>query len=540
MNKLLIDGCSLTVKDVFNVVFNDYKVEISESAKARILKSRNLIDKWVAENSVIYGVTTGFGEFANVKINPEEIEQLQRNLIYSHAAGTGNFLPVEVVKAMFLLRINTLSKGFSGIRFETIQFMTRMLNNNIIPLIPSQGSVGASGDLVQLAHLVLSMMGVGFVVIPEKISRSGSQAVFNKGFNYKLHTVDKIEIEQLEIIKADQALKKIGLEPLVLKAKEGLALINGTQMMSAYISLCVGYALDLMKTIDISAAMSIEALKGSDTPFDERIHKLRPHNGQIKCAANIRRLIEYSQIRESHRLNHDKVQDAYSLRCIPQVHGASRDAIDYVKNIIETEINSVTDNPIIYPEGEKHFEGGNFHGQPIALASDFLGIALSEFANISERRIERMVNGNLSGLPRFLTTKGGLNSGLMIAQYTAASLVSENKVLAHPASVDSIPTSANQEDHNSMGSIASTKCYQILRNAQAVTAIELICAAQGIDFHEPLKCGKGTNAAYSLIRENIPHLTEDRILYDDIQTSLDLLRENKILDHVEERIGKLL
>jgi len=540
MKKLLIDGCSLTINDIFNVVYDDYKVDISEDAKKRINDSRALIDKWVKEDAVIYGVTTGFGEFANVKINPDEIEQLQKNLIYSHAAGTGNFLPVEVVKAMFLLRINTLSKGFSGIRLQTIEFMIRMLNNNIIPLIPSQGSVGASGDLVQLAHLVLSMMGIGFVVIPEKISRSGSQAVFNKGFNYKLHSVDKIEMEQLEIIKADAALEKIGLEPLTLKAKEGLALINGTQMMSAYLSLCTGYAINLMKTIDISAAMSIEALKGSDTPFDERIHLLRPHKGQLNCAANIRRLIEGSQIRESHRLNHDKVQDAYSLRCIPQVHGASRDTIEYVKNIIETEINSVTDNPLIYAEGEKHFEGGNFHGQPIALASDFLGIALSEFANISERRIERLVNGNLSGLPRFLTTKGGLNSGLMIAQYTAASLVSENKVLAHPASVDSIPTSANQEDHNSMGSIASTKCYQILRNAQAVVSIELICAAQGIDFHAPLHCGKGTCAAYELIRNHIPHLTEDRILYDDIQTSLDLLRENKILESVEKDLGKLL
>ncbi len=539
MKNLLIDGCKLTINDIFNVVYNDYKVDVSPDAKQRIIKSRNLIDKWVKEDAVIYGVTTGFGEFANVKINPEEIEQLQRNLIYSHAAGTGNFLPVEVVKAMFLLRINTLSKGYSGIRLETIEFMTKMLNNNIIPLIPSQGSVGASGDLVQLAHLVLSMMGIGFVVIPETISRSGSQAVFNKGFNYKLHSVDKIEMEKLEIIKADQALKKIGLEPLTLKAKEGLALINGTQMMSAYLSLCTGYALGLMKTIDISAAMSIEALKGSDTPFDERIHMLRPHKGQGECASNIRRIIEGSQIRESHRVNHDKVQDAYSLRCIPQVHGASRDTVNYVKQIIETEINSVTDNPIIYPEGEKHFEGGNFHGQPIALASDFLGIALSEFANIAERRVERMVNGNLSGLPRFLTTKGGLNSGLMIAQYTAASLVSENKVLAHPASVDSIPTSANQEDHNSMGSIASTKCYQILRNAQAVVAIELICSAQGIDFHEPLKCGKGTGAAYELIREHIPHLTGDRILYDDIQTSLDLIRENKILESVENIIGKL-
>ena len=346
-------------------------------------------------------------------------------------------------------------------------------------------------------------------------------------------------MQDIDIIPALSALEKIGLKPLTLKAKEGLALINGTQMMSAYLSLCTGYAIELMKTIDIASALSIEALKGSDTPFDERIHQLRPHKGQQQSASNIRRLLAESEIRESHRLNHDKIQDAYSLRCIPQVHGASRDAILYVKGIIETEINSVTDNPLIFPEHEAHLEGGNFHGQPIALASDFLGIALSEFANISERRVERLLNGSLSGLPRFLTTNGGLNSGFMIVQYTAASLVSENKVLAHPASVDSIPTSANQEDHNSMGSIAARKCYQILQNAQNVIAIEMLCAAQGIDFHKPYKCGKGTGVAHNLIREHIPYMTEDRIFYDDIQSLLGLVKEGTILKSVEHSIGEL-
>ena len=539
MKLLIIDGNSLSIDDVFNVVFNEYSIELSAETKQRIIESRNLIDKWVKDDSAIYGVTTGFGEFANVKINSTEIEQLQKNLIYSHAAGTGNFLPIEVVKGMLLLRINALIKGYSGIRLETIEFMIKMLNNNIIPLIPSQGSVGASGDLVPLSHLVLSMMGHGFMV-QKKISRSGSQGIFQKSLNYKLNSDTSAEIEKDEIIPALSALKKIGLEPLSLKAKEGLALINGTQMMSAYLSLCVGYAIDLMKTIDISSALSIEALKGSDTPFDERIHLLRPHTGQQQVASNIRRLLAESEIRESHRLNHDKIQDAYSLRCIPQVHGASRDAINYVKNIIETEINSVTDNPLIFPGDEAHLEGGNFHGQPIALASDFLGIALSEFANISERRIERLVNGSLSGLPRFLTTNGGLNSGFMIAQYTAASLVSENKVLAHPASVDSIPTSANQEDHNSMGSIAARKCYTILQNAQNVIAIEMLCASQGIDFHKPYKCGKGTGTAHKLIREHVTHLTEDRILYDDIQTLLGLVKEGTILKNVESSIGELM
>jgi histidine ammonia-lyase len=539
MKQIVIDGNSLSISDIFNVVFNEYSIELSAEAKQKIIRSRDLIDKWVKNDSAIYGVTTGFGEFANVKINATEIEQLQKNLIHSHAAGTGSFLPIEVVKAMLLLRINTLIKGYSGIRLETVEFMIKMLNNNIIPLIPSQGSVGASGDLVPLSHLVISMMGHGFVVMQKKLSRSGSQTVSQKSFNYKLISSSSVELQDIDIIPALSALEKIGLKPLTLKAKEGLALINGTQMMSAYLSLCTGYAIELMKTIDIASALSIEALKGSDTPFDERIHQLRPHKGQQQSASNIRRLLAESEIRESHRLNHDKIQDAYSLRCIPQVHGASRDAILYVKGIIETEINSVTDNPLIFPEHEAHLEGGNFHGQPIALASDFLGIALSEFANISERRVERLLNGSLSGLPRFLTTNGGLNSGFMIVQYTAASLVSENKVLAHPASVDSIPTSANQEDHNSMGSIAARKCYQILQNAQNVIAIEMLCAAQGIDFHKPYKCGKGTGVAHNLIREHIPYMTEDRIFYDDIQSLLGLVKEGTILKSVEHSIGEL-
>jgi histidine ammonia-lyase len=539
MDIIYIDGNSLNIPDILKVVYENYKVALTEESIKNIKKSRAIIDHWIEKDEVIYGVTTGFGEFANIKIPLADIENLQRNLIFSHAAGTGRFLPVEVVKTMILLRINTLSKGFSGIRLETIEFMISMLNNNIIPLIPSQGSVGASGDLVQLAHLVLSMMGIGFVVIPEKISRSGGQGIFNIGFNYKLHSIDKIKFDSAGIIRADEALKKINLTPVKLKAKEGLALINGTQMMTAYMVLCTAGAMDLAKTIDISSALSLEALKGSDTPFDERIHNLRRHPGQAKSARNVKRLMEGSQIRESHRFQDSKVQDAYSLRCIPQVHGASRDAIDYVNNIVKIEINSVTDNPLIFADENLHLEGGNFHGQPIALAADFLGIALSEFANISERRIERLVNGNLSGLPRFLTSEGGLNSGLMIAQYTAASLVSENKVLAHPASVDSIPTSANQEDHNSMGSVAATKCYQILRNAQTVVAIELLCAAQGVDFHNQLKCGKGTDIAYKNIREFIPHLTHDRILYDDIQTALGLLEENVLIKSIEKLIGEL-
>ena len=311
-------------------------------------------------------------------------------------------------------------------------------------------------------------------------------------------------------------------------------------MMTAFASLIIHEAIQLCKLADISCAMSVEALKGTDTAFDERIHKLRPYKGQQESAKNLRTLMKGSKIRESHRYNDDRVQDAYSLRCAPQVHGATRDALEYVESRIAIEINSANDNPLIFPKEKQHLEGGNFHGQPMALAMDFASIALSELANISERRIERMVNGALSRLPRFLTKHGGLNSGLMIAQYTAASLVSENKVLSHPASVDSIPTSANQEDHNSMGSIAAQKCRRILKNAQTVIAIELLTAAQGIDFHAPLKCGKGTNAAYQKIREHVSHLEHDRVLHDDIQKVLELVKDGSVLEKVEKVIGKLI
>jgi histidine ammonia-lyase len=330
-----------------------------------------------------------------------------------------------------------------------------------------------------------------------------------------------------------------------LTAKEGLALINGTQMMTAYAALAIYQAKLLAKIADIAAAISVEALRGSDTAYDERIHKLRPYKGQQTVANNMRRLMRNSKLRESHRHHDSRVQDAYSIRCVPQVHGASRDAIDYVYDKVTIEINSANDNPLIFPDDGIHLEGGNFHGQPIALAMDFLAIALSELANISERRIERLVNGSLSGLPRFLTPNGGLNSGLMIAQYTAASLVSENKVLAHPASVDSIPTSANQEDHNSMGSISAQKAWRILKNTQTVLAIELLCACQGMDFaralngEEPLEAGVGTEAAYQFVRKHIKHLNKDRVLYNDIQKALRIVKDGSIIKSVEKKIGLL-
>jgi histidine ammonia-lyase len=423
---------------------------------------------------------------------------------------------------MMALRINALAKGFSGIRTETVALLVAMLNKNIIPVIPSQGSVGASGDLVQLSHLVLAMVGEGRVYAP----------AIGKHANGK-------------ILNAKESLQRNGLRPVRLAAKEGLALINGTQMMTAYAALAAFESRQLATSADVAAAISVEALRGSDTPFDARIHRLRAYRGQEESAHNVRKLMAGSELRESHRFNDSRVQDAYSMRCIPQVHGASRDAIEYVWEKVSIEINSANDNPLIFPSDGEHLEGGNFHGQPMALAMDFLAIALSEFANISERRTERLVNGSLSGLPKFLTKNGGLNSGLMIAQYTAASIVSENKVLAHPASVDSIPTSANQEDHNSMGSISAQKAWRVLKNAQTVTAIEFLCACQGLDFArklnggKSLKAGKGTEAAYRSVRSSVPALRDDRVLHTDIQNLIPLVVSGGINRHVEHQVGKL-
>ena len=524
MVHIRLDGSTLTTDDLFRAATLPSKISLAESSKKSMQRSRSLVEEWLSKKESIYGVTTGFGEFSNVQIPLEKIEQLQHNLIVSHAAGTGEPLPPEVVRAMMILRVNALAKGFSGIRISTAEHITKFFNAGLVPVIPSQGSVGSSGDLVQLAHLVLALMGKG------KVYSDWLSAIGNR----------QSEIGNSKAVASGKALKDHGLSPLTLTAKEGLALINGTQMMTAFAALISHQAQELCTLADVAAALSVEALKGSDTPFDERIHRLRPFKGQLASARNLRALLHGSEIRESHRHSDHRVQDAYSLRCAPQVHGASRDALEYVANAVSIEINSANDNPLIFPNDREHLEGGNFHGQPIALAMDFAAIALSELANISERRIERMVNGSLSGLPRFLTKDGGVNSGLMIAQYTAASLVSENKVLAHPASVDSIPTSANQEDHNSMGSISAQKCWRILRNAQTVIAIELMTAAQGIDFHAPLKCAKGTGAAYKAIRSLIRHLDQDRVLYDDIQKSLAMVLDGSVIQKIERAIGVLL
>lgn len=516
LKRLIIDGKSLTLNKIEFFLKENPQVSLSTESKKNVIKARKLIDKWVENGEVIYGVTTGFGEFANVSISKGDIEKLQENLIVSHSTGVGDPLPSFIVKIMMLLRVNALARGNSGIRLETLDLLIAMINNNIIPVIPSQGSVGSSGDLAPLSHLVLAMIGKGEVQI------------------YKNVITD--DQHKIKVINSAAALKSFGLAPVKLAAKEGLALINGTQMMTAFASYICIEAKKLEKIADIAGALSHETLRGTDNAFDLRLHKLRPFPGQIAVAKNMLAMIKGSEIRESHRKNDPRVQDSYSIRCIPQIHGASRDSIDYVCSRVEIELNSVNDNPLIFPDDEAHLEGGNFHGQPIALAMDFMAIALSEYANVSERRTERMLNGSLSSLPRFLAKNGGLNSGLMIAQYTAASLVSENKVLAHPASVDSIPTSANQEDHNSMGSIAARKCYQILKNVQAVLAIEILTACQGLEFHKNLKPGLGNKIAYNTIRKKVSALENDRIIFKDIEKIKSLISENILLDNVLRKI----
>ena len=449
MENILITGHTLTLEELAAVCRENAPVALSPEAKQRILESRQVVDMLVDEAAVVYGITTGFGKFSDVTITQDECKQLQRNLIVTHAVGAGEPFPRDVARGIMLLRVNNLAKGFSGTRLELVETLVAMLNRGVTPVIPQKGSLGASGDLAPLSHMVLPMLGLG-------------QAEYEG-----------------EVLPGDVAMARAGIPTVELVAKEGLALINGTQAMTSVGALAVYDAIRLMKTADIAAAMSFEANRGVKDALDPRVHAVRPHDGQMKTAANLRNLLLGSGNVTCQ--GEVRVQDGYSLRCVPQVHGASQDAINYVKSKVEIEMNAVTDNPIIFKETMEGISGGNFHGQPMALAFDFLGIALSELANISERRLERLVNPNIGNFPAFLVKKGGLNSGFMIVQYSAAALVSENKVLAHPASVDSIPSSAGQEDHVSMGTIAARKAAEILGNVRRVLAMELMCACQAVD-----------------------------------------------------------
>ena len=523
---LPIDGDSLKVEDVYAVARKRAKVSLTKESIDRVRQSRKSVEKKLADREVVYGITTGFGKFKDVFIKPEDSLKLQKNFLLSHAAGVGPSFDRESVRAITLLRANALAKGYSGIRQEVINLLLSLIEKNIHPVIPEQGSVGASGDLAPLAHLALTLIGEG-----------------------------KAEFEG-KVMASKTALKKAGLEPVQLEAKEGLALTNGTQVMTAVGALVVYEAELLAKTADLISAMSLEAMLGTDTAFDENIHLVRPHPGQLASALNLRALLEDSEIVKSHA-DCDMVQDAYSIRCIPQVHGASRQAIQHVRQVLEIEMNSATDNPLVFDSNI--VSGGNFHGQPVALSMDYAALAIAELANISERRTERLVNPHLSnGLPAFLTRNGGLNSGFMIAQYTAAALVSENKSLAHPASVDSIPTSANQEDHVSMGTIAARKARDILKNLRHVLAIELTCALQALDLRTGENQGKnpvcfapndietrgklpgvGVRCAYRLARQRLKHLDKDRLIHEDIDKAVELIDSGDLVEAVEEVVGKL-
>jgi histidine ammonia-lyase len=501
-------GNTLTISDVVSVARHGARVVLADEAKARILRSREYVESLVAADRTVYGITTGFGKLASVRIAATDVRQLQRNLLVSHAMGVGVPLATDVVRAMLLLRAQSLSFGVSGIRLCVIELLIECLNRSVHPVIPSQGSVGASGDLAPLAHMALPLIGEG---------RAAVGGVVCSGRD---------------------ALSQVGLMPVVLEAKEGLALINGTQAMTAIGALVVHDAQHLATLADIAGAMSLEALKGTAAAFDARVTSVRAHPGAGVVASNLRRMASHSPIHASH-LNCDKLQDAYSLRCMPQVHGASRDALTHVADVVTRECNAVTDNPLIFADTDDVISAGNFHGQPVALVMDYAKVAIAELANISERRVEHMLDPAVSGLPAFLSTQGGLNSGLMISQYTAASLVSENKVLAHPASVDSIPTSANQEDHVSMGTTSARQCAMILDNATWVIAIELLNAAQGLDFHAPLQPGPGVGAARAARSAVVPTLDADRMLTPDLDAVRSLMQHGGLRAAVEHAIGPL-
>jgi histidine ammonia-lyase len=496
-----LNGETLTLEEVERVARGDGSpVGIAPHALERVRRSRQVVERAVAEGRIVYGVTTGFGRLAEMAISRDHLEELQLNLIRSHACGVGAPLSREETRAVTLLRANVLAKGYSGVRPEVIGLLVELLNRGVHPVIPEQGSVGASGDLAPLSHLALVLVGEG-----------------------------RAEVGG-EVVEGGEALRRVGLEPITLRAKEGLALNNGTQVMTGIGALVLQRAERAAATADLTGSMSLEGLRGTPDAFHEALQRARPHPGQLASAAHLRALLAGSEIRESHRHNDPRVQDAYALRCMPQVHGAARNAFGYVRSVLEVEINSATDNPLIFPdEGDGLvLSGGNFHGQPIAQVMDLLAIALTDLASMSERRIERLVNPDLSDLPAFLTAEPGLNSGMMLAQITAASLVSENKVLSTPASVDSIPTGANKEDHVSMGTAAACKARRVLENVETVLGIEAMCAAQALEFLKPLRPGRGVERGYRLVRERIAPLERDRVLSDDIGAAAALVRSGSL------------
>lgn len=500
MKKFILDGNSITIDTLYEMVHEKGLFEIADSAVKKMQQSRDYIEGRIKNGEVMYGVNTGFGAFSSVRISDTEIEQLQKNLIRSHSMGIGEPFSKDQSKAMMVLRANTLARGHSGARVEVVNKIIEFLNHDVIPVIPQQGSVGASGDLAPLSHLALALIGEGKVW----------------GDDYK------------------------GLKPLQLKAKEGLSLINGCQVMTAVGLLALYDARDLLKLADIAGAMSLEGLRGSRKPFDPLIAATRPHSGEAPTAKNLLKVMaEKSEISESHAVNDPRVQDAYSLRCMPAVHGAAKMAVKYAIEVLQTEANASTDNPLVFAEAGKILSCGNFHGMPVAHAMDFAAIAISSLASISHERISKFISTQMSELPPFLAPNGGLNSGHMIVQVASASLVSENKVLAHPASVDSMPTSAEKEDHVSMGTIAARKFSQITKNAQNVFAMEFLSGTQALDMILPLKPAAGVKVAFDVIRKEVPFAKEDRIFANDVEQILKLIKNRTIIKAVESEVGLL-
>lgn len=499
MKTVVLNGEPLELDEIVAVAVGDATVAFAREAYPRMEASRRVVEALIARGETAYGINTGFGKLSDVKIAADELEALQRNLVRSHACGLGEALPEDEVRAMLLLRANVLAKGLSGVRPVVVETLVAMLQARVHPVVPGRGSVGASGDLAPLAHLALAMMGEG--------------EVFYSG----------------ERMAAATALERAGIRPLRLGAKEGLALLNGTQAMCGVGGLALARALRVVELFDVAGAMSLEALRGTPAAFDARIHAARPHAGQVAVAAHLRELLEDSEIRESHRHNDPRVQDAYCLRCMPQVHGAARGALGHARAVIEVESGSATDNPLIFAEGAEIISGGNFHGAPLALALDYAAIALTDVMSMSERRIDRLINPDINeGLPAFLSSHAGVSSGLMIAHVAAAALLNEAKVLAHPASVDSVPTSGGKEDHVSMGMTAALKLRQVVANAEHALAIELMAAAQGLEYRLPLKPAREVERAAAVVREVVAPLTEDRVLAGDIERLAGEVRRGRM------------
>lgn len=520
---LELTGDGLTLADAERILRGQVEqLTLARAARQRVERSRTCLEERMASGATIYGVNTGFGKLSNQRIEADEVLALQENLLRSHAVGMGPLLSIGESRLVLALRIQALAKGYSGVTPELVETLIDMYNRGVTPAIPEQGSVGASGDLAPLAHLALVVMGEGqaFVVKRKKGDR------------------EQIAGRAPRLLSGRAALQRAHIKPHRPLAKEGLALINGTQVSTAILAEALVRARQLAKIADVAGAMTVEATKSSLKPFSARIQEIRPHPGQIACAANLRCLLEASEIMVSHT-HCDKVQDAYSLRCMPQVHGALRDALEHIRRVVEIEMNSATDNPLVFADTGEIVSGGNFHAQPIALAADLLAAAVTDLGSISERRVENLVNPDLSGLPGFLTPHPGLNSGMMLVQVLAAALVAESKAAAFPASVDSIPTSANREDHVSMATSAARKARTVVTNTTRILACELLCAAQGIEFHRPLRAGRGAEAAYLHLREHVRPLGRDRTLHRDLEAVERLIRSGSLLASVEKACGTL-